>query len=113
SGHIGVASCTAQGYACCTDLRDGSHCGRSPRRAGGLGEALSRRTDPVHRSILAIDIERSTTRTNLIKLELRRQIYKLLGEAMTAAGIRESHCEPLADRGDGVLVLIYPLDEVP
>jgi class 3 adenylate cyclase len=74
---------------------------------------LSRRTDPVHRSILAIDIERSTARTNLVKLELRRQIYQLLGEAMTAAGIKESYCEPLADRGDGVLVLIHPLDEVP
>lgn len=78
-----------------------------------LGDAVSRRVDPVHRSILAIDIERSTARTNLVKLELRRQIYQLLGEAMTAAGIKESHCEPLADRGDGVLALIHPLDEVP
>jgi class 3 adenylate cyclase len=74
---------------------------------------VSRRSDPVHRSILAIDIEGSTTRTNLVKLELRRQIYELLSEAMTAAGINESHREPLTDRGDGVLVLIHPLDEVP
>jgi hypothetical protein len=67
----------------------------------------------VHRSILAIDIENSTTRTNLIKFELRRQIYNLLGEAMTAAGIDKHHCEPLVDRGDGVLALIHPVDEVP
>src|SRR5262245_35832848 len=79
-------------------------------RSEGLGEAVNHRVDLVHRSILAIDIERSTARTNLVKLELRRQIYKLLGEAMAAAGIKDSHCEPLADRGDGVLVLIHPLD---
>lgn len=74
---------------------------------------MSLHTDPVHRSILAIDIERSTIRTNLIKLELREQIYRLLHEAMASAGIAEHHCEPLIDRGDGVLALIHPVDEVP
>lgn len=68
---------------------------------------------PIHRSILALDIERSTTRPNLIKFELRRLMYRLLGDAMAAAGIGEGHCEPLADRGDGVLALIHPVDDVP
>lgn len=70
---------------------------------------------PLHRSIIAIDIERSTgaTRTNPIREELRREVYRLLGTAMRTAGITETHCDPFADRGDGVLALVHPVDEVP
>lgn len=68
---------------------------------------------PLHRSILALDLESSSTRTDLIKVELRYQLYRLLRRAMQAAGIDERHCEPIADRGDGVLVLVHPVDEVP
>jgi len=70
---------------------------------------------PRHRSIVAIDIERSTSpvRTNPIREELRREAYRLLGTAMRTAGITEAHCDPLADRGDGVLALVHPVDEVP
>ncbi|MFI0447603.1 hypothetical protein [Actinomadura sp. 6N118] len=68
---------------------------------------------PLHRSILALDLESSSARTNLIKVELRHQLYHLLREAMKAAGIDQRHCEPIADRGDGVLVLVHPVDEVP
>jgi hypothetical protein len=32
---------------------------------------------------------------------------------MRTAGITDGHCDPLADRGDGVLALIHPADEVP
>jgi hypothetical protein len=69
----------------------------------------------MHRSILAVDIEKSTSplRTNPIKEELRRQIYRLLDAAMTSAGIDRRHLDPFEDRGDGVLVLIHPVDEVP
>jgi hypothetical protein len=70
-------------------------------------------TIPVHRSILAVDIERSTIRTNPIKGELRAQTYRLLQEAMTFAGIEVRHRESFIDRGDGVLALIRPTDEVP
>ncbi|MCP2343423.1 hypothetical protein [Actinomadura rupiterrae] len=71
--------------------------------------------DPVHRSILAVDIERSTVdvRTNPIKLELRAQVYRMLLGAMAHAGVDACWCEPFEDRGDGVLVLIRPVDELP
>jgi hypothetical protein len=68
---------------------------------------------PVHRSIVAVDVERSTTRTNPAKGKLRRILYDLLDRALKAAGIGPRHLEELADRGDGVLILIRPYDDVP
>jgi hypothetical protein len=78
--------------------------GKRPRRAQTL---------PVHRSILAVDIEGSTQRKNPVKEELREQVYRLLLGALCAAGIDEAHCDPFTDRGDGVLVLLRPADELP
>jgi class 3 adenylate cyclase len=78
--------------------------GKLPRR---------RRTLPVHRSILAVDIENSTRRTNPVKEELREQVYGLLVGALAVAGIGDHHCDPFTDRGDGVLVLLRPADEFP
>src|SRR5580704_16490902 len=79
--------------------------GSRPNPAG-LEEVM--RSVPRHRSIVAIDIERSTSpeRTNPIREELRHEAYRLLGTALRTAGITDVHCDPLADRGDGVLVLI-------
>jgi len=73
------------------------------------------RSVPHHRSIVAIDIERSTSpsRTNPIRAELRHEVYRMLGTAMRTAGIADVHCDPLADRGDGVLALVHPVDDVP
>jgi class 3 adenylate cyclase len=70
---------------------------------------------PLHRSIIAIDIERSTGpgRTNPIRAELRHEAYRLLGTAMRAAGITAERCDPLTDRGDGVLALVHPGDDLP
>jgi hypothetical protein len=70
---------------------------------------------PLHRIIVAFDMEKSThpLRTNPIKGELRSQIYQLLREAMLDAGIEAAHCDAFADRGDGILMLIRPVDEVP
>jgi hypothetical protein len=68
---------------------------------------------PVHRSIMAVDLEGSTMRTNPVKGELRRVIYDLLGRSLEAAGITGNRLEPLIDRGDGVLMLIRPHDDVP
>jgi hypothetical protein len=70
---------------------------------------------PLHRSIVAIDIERSTApeRTDPIREELRDEAYRLFGMAMRAAGIGDGHCDPLVDRGDGVLALVHPADDVP
>lgn len=70
---------------------------------------------PVHRSIIAVDIEQSTSslRTNPIKQDLRRTVYVLLGKAMETAGISPRHCDAWIDRGDGVLVLVQPADQIP
>src|ERR1700722_3339318 len=74
----------------------------------------ARRPDgPVHRLIFAVDIEGSTERNNLAKGQLRRILYELLGWALEAAGTAPRHLEPYIDRGDSVLVLIKPHDEVP
>jgi hypothetical protein len=68
---------------------------------------------PVHRLIVAVDIEGSTRRTNPVKGELRHDLYELLERALQAAGITARHLEPHTDRGDGVLILIRPHDDVP
>jgi class 3 adenylate cyclase len=77
---------------------------KGPRRAMSL---------PVHRSILAVDIEGSTQRTNPVKEELRGAIYRLMVEALYVAGIGSQHYDPFTDRGDGMLVLLRPVDELP
>lgn len=68
---------------------------------------------PVHRAIVAVDLEGSTQRTNPERGEFRRILYALLDQALCAAGIEPGHLEPTADRGDGVLILIKPHDGVP
>ena len=68
---------------------------------------------PVYRSIVVVDLEGSTKRSNMVKGELRRVMYELLDQAFLAAGIGPGHLEELADRGDGVLILIRPHDDVP
>jgi len=68
---------------------------------------------PCYRTILALDIEGSTTRTNSAKAWLRTVMYELLEEALRGAGIAERHRDGLVDRGDGVLALIHPVDDVP
>jgi transcriptional regulator with XRE-family HTH domain len=68
------------------------------------------RTGPVHRSIVAVDLER---RSNAVRGEVRRALYDLLGRALQATGIGPKHLGPMADRGDGVLILIRPHDDVP
>ena len=78
--------------------------GKRPRRATSL---------PVHRSILAVDIEGSTQRTNPVKEELREEVYRLVVSALFVAGIDSRHYDPFTDRGDGVLVLLRPADELP
>ena len=73
------------------------------------------RSAPRHRSIIAIDIERSTSpvRTNPIREELRHEAYRLLATAMQTAGITDGQYDPLTDRGDGILALVHPVDDVP
>ncbi len=58
----------------------------------------------MHRSILAVDIEGSTRRTNPVKGELRDEVYRLVVEALCVTGIGSQHYDPFTDRGDGLLV---------
>jgi hypothetical protein len=79
--------------------------GKRPRRESSL---------PVYRSILAVDIEGSTKRTNPVKEQLREEVYRLVVEALYVAGIDSEHYDqPFTDRGDGLLVLLRPADELP
>ncbi len=66
---------------------------------------------PHHRTIVAVDIEGSTTRTNPIKGELRTKLYELFDAALRSAGIHQRHRDRFVDRGDGVLALIYPVEQ--
>ncbi|HET9142088.1 hypothetical protein [Actinophytocola sp.] len=68
---------------------------------------------PLHRTIVVVDIEGSTTRTNPAKAWLRQAMYSLLEQALEATGIVERHRDRMVDRGDGVLLPIHPVDDVP
>jgi class 3 adenylate cyclase len=68
---------------------------------------------PLHRVIVAADIENSTSRANPVKAELRRTIYDLIEDALHTAGIHARHRDPFTDRGDGLLALIHPVDHAP
>ena len=85
---------------------------REPLAATG-GKPLRLPDGPGHRTIVVLDVEESTQRGNPDKGELRRSLYGLTERALQAAGIAGKHLEPKADRGDGVMILIRPHDEVP
>jgi class 3 adenylate cyclase len=68
---------------------------------------------PRYRAILALDIERSTSRPNPVKGELRNKIYELFEAALRLTGISTSHRDQFIDRGDGILALIHPVDQAP
>ena len=68
---------------------------------------------PHYRAILALDIESSTSRPNSVKAELRSKTYELFEVALRRAGISTSDRDKFIDRGDGILALIHPVDQVP
>jgi class 3 adenylate cyclase len=68
---------------------------------------------PRHRAIIAVDIERSTSRPDPVKGELRNKTYEMFDAALCSAGIRAHHRDRFIDRGDGVLALIRPVDQAP
>jgi hypothetical protein len=61
------------------------------------------RLQPLHRTILTLDVERSTAGTNATRYEIRTRIYEIVEEAMQQAGIV---AEDMLDRGDGMIVLL-------
>jgi hypothetical protein len=60
-----------------------------------------------------VDIERSTSRPDPVKAELRSKLYELFDAALSAAGIGRRHRDRFTDRGDGILALIHPVDQAP
>ena len=68
---------------------------------------------PRHRAIVALDIERSTSRPDPVKAELRRKLYEFFDTALLTAGIRRRYRDRFTDRGDGILALIHPVDQAP
>ena len=66
-----------------------------------------------HRAIIALDIEQSTSRPDLVKAELRRTVYELFDRALRSAGIHPRCRDRFIDRGDGILALIHPMDRAP
>jgi len=68
---------------------------------------------PYYRAIVALDTERSSSRPNPIKGELRNKTYELFEAALRTAGIDSCHHDRFIDRGDGILALIHPVDQVP
>ncbi|WP_067071267.1 hypothetical protein [Carbonactinospora thermoautotrophica] len=65
-------------------------------------------SDPVHRSIVAVDIEGYSRRNNSGQSELRAALRQVLADAFQAAGITPDRHQ---DQGDMKLILIRP--EVP
>jgi len=68
---------------------------------------------PRYRTIVALDIERSTSRPDPVKAELRNKTYELFDAALSSAGIYKRHRDRYIDRGDGLLALIHPVDQAP
>jgi class 3 adenylate cyclase len=68
---------------------------------------------PLHRAMVAVDIEGSTTRTNPARAQLRAVLFELLDEAFLAGGITKKHRDAFVDRGDGALCLVRPVDQAP
>jgi hypothetical protein len=68
---------------------------------------------PCYRRIFAVDIEQSTERNNSAKMSLRKAMYDLLERCMVESGITAPHRDRFVDRGDGILALIHPVDDIP
>jgi class 3 adenylate cyclase len=59
------------------------------------------------RTIIALDIEGSTRRTDAVKAELRVMLYELFEAALRSAGIEARDRDEFSDLGDGLLALIH------
>jgi hypothetical protein len=81
---------------------------------GLLRQPLILRRPAAHqRTIVALDIERSTSRPDPVKAELRATMYDLFDAALRAARIHPRHRDRFADRGDGFLALVHGADHAP
>jgi hypothetical protein len=92
------------------DRDDSGPCAPARR---GLKEPVLAVGLPHYRAIVALDIERSTSRPDSVKAELRNKTYELFDAALYSAGIHKRHRDRYIDRGDGLLALIHPADRAP
>ncbi|WP_143467216.1 hypothetical protein [Lentzea kentuckyensis] len=60
--------------------------------------------EPVTRTFLVVDVEKSSDRENEELPQLRRELYSMLHKAMEKAGLLGGRCVT-EDRGDGVLLI--------
>jgi HD domain-containing protein len=67
---------------------------------------------PRRRVIVALDIESSTTRPDPVKAKFRTMLYELFDAALRSAGVSARRRDQYIDRGDGLLALIDPADQV-
>jgi hypothetical protein len=68
---------------------------------------------PRQRTVLAWDVEASTTRTNMARAALRRDMYEVLEAALRECDITEDLRDAYYDRGDGGVTLLRPVDRLP
>jgi hypothetical protein len=61
---------------------------------------------------VGLDIEQSTSRPDPVKAEFRVMLYELFEAALRSADIGPDRRGPFMDRGDGLLVLIDPAEQV-
>jgi class 3 adenylate cyclase len=66
-----------------------------------------------YRTIIALDIENSTSRPDPVKAELRTMLFELFDAALHSAGIYPHYRDQFIDRGDGLLALIRPVNQAP
>jgi len=68
---------------------------------------------PRQRTILGVDVERSTERNNVGRGQVRDAMFDIVEKTLIASGITEELREPIVDRGDGALVCVHPVDQIP
>jgi HD domain len=64
------------------------------------------------RAIVGLDIEQSTSRPDPVKAEFRIMLHELFEAALRSADIGPD-LDPFMDRGDGLLALMDPAEQVP
>jgi class 3 adenylate cyclase len=88
-----------------------------PRRAvhhvAARGAITMTTVVPLQRTMVAVDAEASTNLNNTQKARLRKDMYDHFEQALLSCGVTEDPKEPFLDRGDGILALIRPADEIP
>lgn len=49
----------------------------------------------------------------MVKAHIRQAMYEMMEQALRVSGVDARHRDPLVDRGDGLLALIHPVDQIP